>query len=166
MFGEWFLGRYSKGGGCTRSGYCTFCTLPGGVEHNHDQSQMSQCCGRESNWAYPEYMSRTCTLQQIPHSYLNRDTFSTSMSSFKENLPGFFPWNLPVVTISPELVTVPEQGKSSGRIATFSLWTGMFRDGISSIPGETVYTVVTGWPFPRLQEQGIPREGEDDCWVG
>ena len=71
-----------------------------------------------------------------------------------------------MVTISPELVTVPEQGKSSGRIATFSLWTGMFRDGISSIPGETVYTVVTGWPFPRLQEQGIPREGEDDCWVG
>jgi len=28
--------------------------------------------------------------------------------------------------------------KSSGRIATFSLWTGMFRDGISSIPDETV----------------------------
>ena len=40
--------------------------------------------------------------------------------------------------ISPEWVTDPEQGKSSGRIATFSLWTGMFRDGISSIPGETV----------------------------
>ena len=32
----------------------------------------------------------------------------------------------------------PEQGKSSGRIATFSLWTGMLRDGIYSIPGETV----------------------------
>ena len=32
----------------------------------------------------------------------------------------------------------PEQGKSSGRIRNFSLWTGMFRDGISSIPGETV----------------------------
>jgi len=43
-----------------------------------------------------------------------------------------------VVKISPELVTGPEQGKSSGRIATFSLWTGMFRDGISFIPGETV----------------------------
>ena len=26
----------------------------------------------------------------------------------------------------------PEQGKSSGRIATFSLWTGVFRDGILS----------------------------------
>ena len=46
-----------------------------------------------------------------------------------------------MVKISPEWVTVPEQGKSSGRIATFSLWTGMFRDGISSIPGETVNTV-------------------------
>ena len=49
--------------------------------------------------------------------------------------PGYF---LPVVKISPEWVTGPEQGKSSGRIATFSLWTVMFRDGISSIPGETV----------------------------
>ena len=40
--------------------------------------------------------------------------------------------------IYSEWVTGPEQGKSSGRIAKFSLWTGMFRDGISSIPGETV----------------------------
>ena len=43
-----------------------------------------------------------------------------------------------MVEISPEWVTGTEQGKSSGRIATFSLWTGEFRDGISSIPGETV----------------------------
>ena len=43
-----------------------------------------------------------------------------------------------MVKISPEWVTGPEQVKSSGRIATFSLWTGMFRDGISSILGETV----------------------------
>jgi len=42
------------------------------------------------------------------------------------------------VKISSELVTGPEQGKSSGRIASFSLWTDRFRDGISSIPGETV----------------------------
>ena len=40
--------------------------------------------------------------------------------------------------ISSEWVTGPEQGKSSGRIATFSLWTYVFRDGISSVPGETV----------------------------
>ena len=53
-------------------------------------------------------------------------------------LSGFFPWDLPVVKISPQWFTGPEQGKSSGRIATFILWTGMFRDGISSIPGETV----------------------------
>ena len=46
-----------------------------------------------------------------------------------------------MVKISPEWITDPEQGKSSGRIATFSLWTGIFRDGISSIPGET--------PIPR-----------------
>ena len=43
-----------------------------------------------------------------------------------------------MVRISPEWVTGPEQRNSSGRIATFSLWTGMFRDGISSIPGDTV----------------------------
>jgi hypothetical protein len=43
-----------------------------------------------------------------------------------------------MVKISPEWVTDPEQGNSSGRIATFSLWTGMLSDSISSIPGETV----------------------------
>ena len=43
-----------------------------------------------------------------------------------------------MVKVSTEWVTGPEQGTSSGRIATFSLWTGVFRDGISSIPGETV----------------------------
>jgi len=43
-----------------------------------------------------------------------------------ENLSGFFPWDLPVVEISSEWVTGPEQGKSSGRIATFNLWTGVF----------------------------------------
>ena len=43
-----------------------------------------------------------------------------------------------MVKISLEKVTGPERGKSSGGIATFSLWTGMFGDGISSIPGETV----------------------------
>jgi hypothetical protein len=30
----------------------------------------------------------------------------------------------------------PEQVKSSGRIGAFSLWTGMFWDGISFIPDE------------------------------
>ena len=43
-----------------------------------------------------------------------------------------------MVKISPEWVTGPEQCKCSGRIATVSLWTGMFRAGIYCIPGETV----------------------------
>ena len=43
-----------------------------------------------------------------------------------------------MVKISPEWVTGPGQGKPSVRIVTFSLWSGMFRDGISSITGETV----------------------------
>ena len=43
-----------------------------------------------------------------------------------------------MVKTSSEWVKGLEQGTFSGRIPTFSLWTGMFRDGISSIPGETV----------------------------
>jgi len=43
-----------------------------------------------------------------------------------------------VVKISPDWVTGQEQGKCGGRIATFSLWIGIFRDGIS-------YTI--HWPF-------------------
>jgi hypothetical protein len=46
--------------------------------------------------------------------------------------------DLPVIEMSPELITGPEQGKSSGRVATFSLWTGVLWDGISSVPDETV----------------------------
>ena len=34
---------------------------------------------------------------------------------------------------SSEWVTSPEQGKSMGRIAAFSVWTGMFQDSVSSI---------------------------------
>ena len=45
------------------------------------------------------------------------------------NIMGFFPWDLPVVKISTEWVTGPEQGKSNGRIVTFSLWTGMITQG-------------------------------------
>jgi hypothetical protein len=40
--------------------------------------------------------------------------------------------------MSPEWVTSPEQVKSSGGIATISLWTGVFWDGIFSIPDKTV----------------------------
>jgi hypothetical protein len=56
----------------------------------------------------------------------------------------------------------PGQGKSSGRIATFSLWTGwhFLHFWWNS------YTAVTRSSLPRLWEQGIPREDEDDCWVG
>ena len=52
-----------------------------------------------------------------------------------------------MVNISPEWVTGPKQGKSSSRIATFSPWTGMFRDGISSVPGETVLPLLLGRHF-------------------
>jgi hypothetical protein len=53
-------------------------------------------------------------------AYLHRDIFHTS-TLFKENLSSFFLRDLPLVKISPELVMGPEQGKSSGRVATFSL---------------------------------------------
>jgi hypothetical protein len=52
-------------------------------------------------------------------------------------LSGFFLWDFPVVKIPPEWVTGPEQGKSGDRIATFSLWTGMFSNANSAIPCET-----------------------------
>jgi len=54
---------------------------------------------------------------------------------------------MPAFKISPEWVTGPEQGKSSGRIATFNLCTGMFRDGFSSIPGEKVILLWLGRHF-------------------
>ena len=67
--------------------------------------------------------------------YFSKKAFNIFLG---KNLSGFFPWDLPVVKISLEWVTGPEQGKCSGGFATFSLWTGIFWDGISSIPGETV----------------------------
>jgi len=79
-----------------------------------------------------------CKFNNEFYYFMKLSYYILIMSSFKENLSGFFPRHLPVVKISPEWVTVPQQGKSSGRIATFSLLTGMFRDGISSIPGETI----------------------------
>ena len=65
-----------------------------------------------------------------------------------ESIKGYM-WtgDLPVVKMSPEWVTGPEQVKSSGRTAIFSLWTGMFRDGISSIPDETVIPLWLGRHF-------------------
>jgi len=44
---------------------------------------------------------------------------------------------LPVSKISPKLVTIPEQGKSSDEIATFSCGSGMIWAGIAPIPDET-----------------------------
>ena len=105
-----------------------------------------------SGLTYPEVSSK------VYHDFFCQLENSVSWP----NLSGFFPWDLPVVKISPEWVTDPEQGKSSDRTATFNLWTDMLKDGISSIPG---YTAVTQSSFLRLFEQGIPREGEDDCWV-
>jgi len=59
------------------------------------------------------------------------------VSSFGNNLSGYFMCDLPVVKISRECVASPEQSKFSGRIVTFSLRTDMFWDGISSRPEET-----------------------------
>jgi hypothetical protein len=55
------------------------------------------------------------------------------------NIPsGLFFQALPVGRISSEWVSSPEQVKSSSRTTAISLWAGMFWDGISSIPDETV----------------------------
>jgi hypothetical protein len=63
--------------------------------------------------------------------------------------------------------TGPEQGESSGRVATFSVCTGVFKVGISSIPGETVIPLWLGRHFLVCENRvHTPREGEDVCWVG
>ena len=54
---------------------------------------------------------------------------------------------LPVVKISPQCVTGPEQGKSSGRIATLASGPTCIGYGISSIPGETVIPLWLGRHF-------------------
>ena len=75
------------------------------------------------------------------------------------SLSSFFPWDLPVVEISPEWVTSPEQGKSSSRFATFSLWTGMFRDGISSTtPQLTEGIMVDLWRDFWIRETGTGQQ--------
>lgn len=66
-----------------------------------------------------------------------------------------------MVKISPQWVTSPEKGTSSGRVATFNLWTDVIWDGISSMPDETVTAVIRS-SLPLLCEQGVPREGDDD----
>jgi hypothetical protein len=60
------------------------------------------------------------------------------MTSFGNNPSSLFLYDLPEVRTFPEWVTSPEQGKSSGKIATFSLCTGLFWNGISFIPDEAV----------------------------
>jgi len=45
---------------------------------------------------------------------------------------------LALVRNSSELVTNPEEDISIGRTSKFSLWIGMFGDGVTSIPDETV----------------------------
>ena len=95
--------------------------------------------------------------RQSLNKYLNRYTFFTSFSSFKANLSGLFPWDMPVGKFSPEWVTGPEQGKSSGRVATFSLRTGIFWDGISSIPDETVIPLwLARHRLPRVMKHYFP----------
>jgi hypothetical protein len=58
-----------------------------------------------------------------------------------------------VIEMTLEWVTGPEQGKASGRFAAFSLWTGVIRDAISSVPDETVNTAVTRSSLPRWWQQ-------------
>ena len=69
---------------------------------------------------------------------------------------GFFLWDLAVVNISPEWVTGPEQGKSSGRIATFSLWTGMFRRVKNNTAGYNMWTEMPRNRLPRVMKYYSP----------
>ena len=54
--------------------------------------------------------------------------------------------------------------KSSGMIATFSFWTGMIWDGLSSIPDQTVILL---WVIISSSLETVyHKEVLDDCWVG
>ena len=59
----------------------------------------------------------------------------------------------------------PEKVKPSGRIATFSLWTGMFWDDISNIPDETVVLLWLGHHCPvidyREYKKTIEQQAEE-----
>ena len=63
----------------------------------------------------------SCQTFQV--AYLNRSTIFIYELPFGNNPSGFFSWYFPVERILPEWVVSPEQGKSSGTIATFSFWT-------------------------------------------
>jgi hypothetical protein len=63
--------------------------------------------------------------------------------------PAFSCRNLAVIEMSSEWVTGPGQGKSSGRIATFSLWTGVAMGWHFPIPDRS-YTAMTRSSLPRL----------------
>ena len=67
-----------------------------------------------------------------------------------------------MVKISPEWVIGPEQGTSSGRIASGP---ACFAMEIPPFLMKELYSS-DSVVIPRLSEQGIPGEGEDDCWVG
>ena len=79
------------------------------------------------------FIRRTIWIESVTNSILFYLRFQSSYSSSPLGLSLQSMYNLlinilsPVVKISPELVTDQEQGKISGRIATFSLWTGKFR---------------------------------------
>ena len=98
-------------------------------------------------------------------AYLNYSTSFISELSFGNNLPIIHLRVLAIVRIFPEWIMSPELGKSIGRIATFSLWTGMFEMTFPSLLMKRLFrcdSVVNAC----LWEQGIPWEDEDDCWVG
>jgi len=85
------------------------------------------------------------------------------MLSFKENLSGFFPWDLPVVKISPEWVTGREQGKCSGRVDTFSLWIGMSQN-VNRMPRNRLPRVMKHYCLTGRRNHGRPLKRLLDTW--
>jgi hypothetical protein len=69
-----------------------------------------------------------------------------------------------VIEMSPEWVKSPEQ--VSPVVGLLPLASGQACFGMAVPPFLMSYTAVTRSSLPRLWEQGIPREGEDDCWIG
>ena len=87
------------------------------------------------------------------------NTFSTSMLSFKENLSGFFPWELPVVIISPEWVTGPEQGSPVVRLLTLASRLACLGMALPSLPRVMKHYSPTG-----RKNHGRPLKRLLDTW--
>jgi hypothetical protein len=98
-------------------------------------------------------------------AYFNHDIFLISVSSFED--PSAFISCETCQWLKCPLNGLRAQSWVSPVVGLLPLATGQACFGMAFPPFLiNSYTAVTRYSLPRLWERGIPREGEDDCWVG